>query len=48
MAEWSQTMIKFFDVTLSLVDGRASTKLYVKPTDSHQYLPFSSCHPYHY
>ena len=24
------------------------TDLYVKPTDTHQYLDSSSCHPYHY
>ena len=26
-------------------DGRLETDLFVKPTDSHQYLHFSSCHP---
>ena len=34
-------------VTVSLVDGQIETDLYVKPTDSHQYLHSSSCHPYH-
>ena len=45
--EWSQTSMKFFDVTLSLIDGRDTTKLYVKPTDNYQYLNSSSCHPNH-
>ena len=28
-------------------DGQIITDLYVKPTDTHQYLNSSSCHPYH-
>ena len=28
-------------------DGKIITDLYVKPTDTHQYLDSSSCHPYH-
>ena len=35
------------DVTVSLIDGQIETDVYVKPTDSHQYLHSSSCHPYH-
>ena len=35
------------DVTVSLIDGQIETDLYVKPTDSYQYLHSSSCHPYH-
>ena len=27
--------------------GKIITDLYVKPIDTHQYLEFSSCHPYH-
>ena len=46
-AEWSQTSINFLDVTVSLIGGKITTDLYVKPTDSHQYLHSSSCHPYH-
>ena len=45
-AEWSKTSINFLDATVSLVGGNITTNLYVKPTDSHQYL-HSSCHPYH-
>ena len=46
-AEWSKTLINFLDVTVSLVGGNITTDLYVKPTDSHQYLHSASCHPYH-
>ena len=47
-AEWSQTSINFLDVTVSLIGTKATTDLYAKPTDSHQYLHSSSCHLYHY
>ena len=47
LAEWSQTSINFLDVTVSLIDGKVTTNLYVKPTDSHHYFHSSSCHPYH-
>ena len=47
LAEWSQTSINFLDVTVSLIDGKVTTNLYVKPTDNHHYLHSSSCHPYH-
>ena len=46
-AEWSQTSINFLDVTVSLIGGKVTTDLYVKPKDSHQYLHSASCHPYH-
>ena len=46
-AEWSQTSINFLDVSVSFTDGKITTDLYVKATDSHQYLHSSSCHPYH-
>ena len=36
-AEWSQ-LIKFPDVTVSLIGGKVTADLYVKCTDSHQYL----------
>ena len=45
-AEWSQTSITFMDVTVSLLGGKVTTDLYLKPTDSHQYLHSPSCHPY--
>ena len=46
-AEWSKTSINFLDVTVSPVEGVIETGLYVKPTDSHQYLQSNSCHPFH-
>ena len=46
-AEWSKTSINFLDVTVSLIKGVIETDLYVKPTDSHQYLQSSVCHPFH-
>ena len=45
--EWSKTSINFLDVTVSIAEGIIETELYVKPTDSHQYLLSSSCHPFY-
>ena len=45
-AEWSKTFINFLDVTVPLVEAVIETDLCVKPTDSHQYLQSSSCHPF--
>ena len=47
IAEWSETQINFLDVTVYLENGKINTDLYVKPTDTHQYLHSSSCHSYH-
>ena len=46
-ADWSKTSIHFLDVTVSIAEGIIETDLYVKPTDSHQYLLSSSCHPFY-
>ena len=46
-AERSKTSIDFLDVTISLIEGVIESNLYVKPTDSHQYLQSSSCHPFY-
>ena len=44
----SSTNITFLDVNVSLTnDGNISTDLYTKPTDKHQHLLYSSCHPLH-
>ena len=44
----SSTNIPFFDVNVSLTnDGNISTDLCTKPTDKHQHLLYSSCHPLH-
>ena len=46
-ADWSKASINFLDVTVSIAEGVIETDLYVKPTDSHQYLLSSSCHPFY-
>ena len=46
-AEWSKAFINFSYVTVSFVEGVIETDLYVKHTDSHQFLQSSSCHPFH-
>ena len=43
----SFTSIPFLDVNVSLNNGKITTDLYTKPTDKHQYLLHSSCHPKH-
>ena len=45
-ADSSKTFTNFLDVTVSLVQEVIETDLYVKPTNSHQYLQSSSCHPF--
>ena len=45
--EYSQVSVNFLDVITSLKDGTISTDLYIKPTDTHQYLHPESCHPGH-
>jgi hypothetical protein len=45
--EISQTEVNFLDLTIYKHDGILQTKLYTKPTDKHQYLEHSSCHPIH-
>ena len=45
----SPTSVPFLDVNVSLTsDGNINTDdLYMKPTDKHQHLLYSSCHPLH-
>ena len=43
----SLTNLPFLDISISLKDGFLHTDLYTKPTDSHAYLPATSCHPSH-
>ena len=45
--EWSRSSIPFLDTRVLLENGRLSTDLHVKPTDTHQYLAANSCHPCH-
>ena len=46
-ADWSYSWVNFLDVKVIKRDGKIITDLYAKPTDTHQYLVSSSCHPYH-
>jgi hypothetical protein len=51
-AEYSQTSLPFLDATIvvepssnGLANGRLYTKVYQKPLNSYQYIPWSSYHP---
>ena len=46
-SDWSKESINFLDVQLKINGDKISTDLYVKPTDTHQYLHASSCHAFH-
>jgi hypothetical protein len=46
-AEHSKEHVTFLDTTTSIQNGNITTDLYTKPTDTHQYLLPSSCHPPH-
>ena len=46
--DWSKNSVSFLNLNVILNDGNIVTDLYVKPTDTYQYLDSSSCHPYHY
>ena len=39
--------VHYLDLNLCLENGELLSDLYCKPTDCHQYLHFTSCHPYH-
>ena len=45
--EFSKENIPFLDLKVKLVDGKIKTDLYIKETDRHQYLHYSSSHPNH-
>ena len=47
-AGYSKEEVNFLDVNIKLIEGELKTDLFVKPTDSHQFLDLTSCHPYHY
>ena len=46
--EWSQTSINFLNVRVSIIGGKVTTDLYIKPTGHHQYLQPASCNPHHF
>ena len=43
--EFSETEVNFLDVTTYRKNSKVYSKLFCKPTDSHSYLEFNSCHP---
>ena len=45
--ECSPSEIPFLDILVYLKNNAVYTDLYYKPTDTHQYLHFNSCHPRH-
>ena len=45
--EKSKEKINFLDLVIKLTDGKIITDLHCKPTDSHQYLHYDSCHAEH-
>ena len=45
--EYSKEQVNFLDASIKLIDGELKTDLFVKPTDTHQLLDPTSCHPYH-
>ena len=45
--EVNKENIHFLDLNIRLSDGNISTDLYVKPTDRHQLLHYTSSHPDH-
>ena len=46
-AEYSEEAINFLDVNVRLVEEELMTDLFVKPTDTYQFLDPSSSHPCH-
>ena len=46
-AEYSETKINFLDVQVIKSGNELITDLYIKPTDTRQYLHATSCHVYH-
>ena len=46
-ADWSYSSVNFLDAKVIIKDEKIIIDLYVKPTDTHQYLDSSPCRPYH-
>lgn len=44
-SNWSYKEVEFIDVKFINESGNLETDVYIKPTDSHQYLHHTSCHP---
>ena len=43
--EYSKVSVNFLDIITYISNGRINSTLYVKPTDTHSYLDYKSCHP---
>ena len=46
-AEWSVERVNFLDIQVIKQDNKRITDLFTKPTDTHQLLHRTSCHPSH-
>jgi len=46
-SEYSEKSVNFLDVKITRQNDQLITDLFVKPTDTHQYLHASSCHVFH-
>ena len=46
-ADWLKEKANSLDVEVTLKNGVLQTDPFVKPTDTHQFLLPTSCHPYH-
>ena len=45
--ECSDKRVSFLNLSIYKEDGKIKTDIFYKDTDSHDYLPFNSCHPRH-
>ena len=45
--ECNSSQIAFLDILVQLENNIITTDIFYKTTDTHQYLPFDSCHPRH-
>ena len=45
--DYSKTVLYFLDLKIIQNEGDISVDIYYKTTDTHQYMPFNSCHPRH-
>ena len=46
-ADYSKHSVNFLDVSVKNLSNRLINDVYIKPTDTHQYLRASSCHVFH-
>ena len=46
-AEYSKEEVIFLGMNVKLIDWKLKTDLFVKSTNTHQFLDPTSCHPYH-